>query len=388
MAKWITVFADAPRGGKIGVCDLSDRTIRLDIRVNVTGSQLRMRFGNRYGVELMQIGGVTVWNGSHGKRVTFDGKDRVELAVGEVTTSDVLDFTVQAGDTLRVLLYFPSGCPVPRSVSATFGTVHSQPGDYTDQPDFVPAEDALRAPFPFPLPEPLPGLTAIDLFTDSDAKAIIAFGDSITEFSTWTIPLAQRLADKYPGRAALLNLGIGGNRLLMDTTPGFAETAGNMFGDAGIKRADWDIFEHQGVDCVLFALGINDVSQPGSSDEAPPLSERISTEAFVQAVSGLADRLHQKKIRIIGCAITPFGGMGGCCEETMQQRLEINHWLKKAAGEGILDGYIDFASAVDDPANPGYLLAECDCGDHLHPSPAGGKRMSDAIELEKLMEQH
>ena len=106
-----------------------------------------------------------------------------------------------------------------------------------------------------------------------------------------------------------------------------------MFGDAGIKRADWDIFEHQGVDCVLFALGINDVSQPGSSDEAPPLSERITTEAFVQAVSGLADRLHQKKIRIIGCAITPFGGMGGCCEETMQQRLEINHWLKKAAGE-------------------------------------------------------
>ena len=113
MAKWITVFADAPRGGKIGVCDLSDRTIRLDIRVNVTGSQLRMRFGNRYGVELMQIGGVTVWNGSHGKRVTFDGKNGVELAVGEVTTSDVLDFTVQAGDTLRVLLYFPSGCPVP-----------------------------------------------------------------------------------------------------------------------------------------------------------------------------------------------------------------------------------------------------------------------------------
>lgn len=384
MSKWITVFADAPRGGKIGVCDLADRTVRFDTRVNVSGHQLRMRFGNRYGNEPMKIGSVAVWNGTTGAKVTFDGNAAVELAAGQTKTSDVLDFTVQAGDTLRVLLYFTPDCPVPRSVSATFATVHSRPGDYTGQPDFTPSEDELRAPFGFPLPEPLPGLTAIDLYTDTDAKAIIAFGDSITEFSTWTIPLTERLFAERPGQAVLLNLGIGGNRMLLDTTPGFAETAGNMFGYAGIKRADWDIFEHEGVECVLFALGINDVSQPGSSDQAPPLSERVTTEEFTQSVRELAQRIHRKNMRIIGCAITPFGGMGGCCAETMQQRTEVNQWLKKAADEGILDGYVDFATAVEDPAHPGYMLAECDCGDHLHPSPAGGKRMADALPVELL----
>lgn len=384
MKKWLTVFADAPRGGKMGVCNLADRTIRFDTRINAAGESIRLCFGNRYGSEPMKIGGVTVWNGKQGGRITFSGSNGLFLAVGEEICSDSLCLSIHPGDLLRVLVYFTPDCPVPRSVSATWATVHSQPGDFTDQPDFIPADDALRDPFPFPLPEPLPGLTAIDLYTDSDAKAVLAFGDSITEFKTWTDPLTSRLLEERTGKMPFLNLGIGGNRMLLATTPGFAELAGNMFGEAGIDRAEWDIFGHFGVGCVLFALGINDVSQPGSNENGPPISERVTTADFTKAVEQLAVRLHNAGIRIIGCAITPFGGMGGCCDETMNQRLEINQWMQRAAENGLLDGYVDFASAVEDPDKPGYLLPEYDCGDHLHPSPKGGAQIAAAFPIEIL----
>lgn len=42
---------------------------------------------------------------------------------------------------------------------------------------------------------------------------------------------------------------------------------------------------------------------------------------------------------------------------------------------------IDFDGVVGDPEHPDRLLPAYDCGDHLHPSPAGYKAMGDAIPL-------
>jgi lysophospholipase L1-like esterase len=36
---------------------------------------------------------------------------------------------------------------------------------------------------------------------------------------------------------------------------------------------------------------------------------------------------------------------------------------------------------VRDPAHPEQMLPALDCGDHLHPSPAGYKAMGDSIPL-------
>jgi lysophospholipase L1-like esterase len=42
---------------------------------------------------------------------------------------------------------------------------------------------------------------------------------------------------------------------------------------------------------------------------------------------------------------------------------------------------IDFDAVVRDPQHPDQLLPAYDCGDHLHPSPAGYKAMAEAIPL-------
>jgi lysophospholipase L1-like esterase len=42
---------------------------------------------------------------------------------------------------------------------------------------------------------------------------------------------------------------------------------------------------------------------------------------------------------------------------------------------------IDFDAAVRDPEYPDRLLPAFDCGDHLHPGPAGYKAMGEAVPL-------
>jgi lysophospholipase L1-like esterase len=59
-------------------------------------------------------------------------------------------------------------------------------------------------------------------------------------------------------------------------------------------------------------------------------------------------------------------------------RQAVNQWIRAA---GHFDGVIDFDAVVRDPNHPDQLLPDFDCGDHLHPLPAGYKAMGEAIPL-------
>ena len=85
-----------------------------------------------------------------------------------------------------------------------------------------------------------------------------------------------------------------------------------------------------------------------------------------------------------GCTVTPFGGMGGFCPETLEMWEKFNGWLRRQAAAGDYDGLVDFAKVLEDPEKPGYMLPAYDSGDHLHPGPAGGARMAE--EAEKVLE--
>lgn len=386
MGKWVTVFAAAPREGKAGACNLANRTVRCSAAVNLAGDMLRLRIGNLFGDQPMRIGQITVWNGKNSAEITFGGQPSLRLAQGSTVYSDEAYLPVTAGDTLKILFYFPENSLPPCSVSGTWPTEHSAPGNFTDQPDFPAADDDLRENAPFPAPDPLPGLMDIEILTDETTGAVAAFGDSITEMRLWFDPMAQGFADTWKGKMSLINLGIGGNRLLLPTGGKFKEMAGELFGLSGLERMNWDLLGASGIHTVLLALGVNDVSQPGSGELCPPVSERCDLAQFAAGVSKTVRTLHKSGMKVIACTITPFSGMIGCCEETMTVRDEINGWLKRSAAAGDIDGLIDFASAVEDPARPGYMVPEYDSGDHLHPSPLGGEKMAEAglIQLRKF----
>ena len=61
-----------------------------------------------------------------------------------------------------------------------------------------------------------------------------------------------------------------------------------------------------------------------------------------------------------------------------RSKQQVNAWIR---AEGHFDAVIDFDATVRDPDHLDRMLPTYDCGDHLHPGPAGYKAMGDAVAL-------
>ncbi len=159
----------------------------------------------------------------------------------------------------------------------------------------------------------------------------------------------------------MLNVGIGGNRLLVD---GVGPTA-----DA---RLDGDVLTQAGVRTVLLLEGINDI---GGSHGT------VTAQEVIVALTTLVTRAHGKGLRIYGATLTPFEGAGYYTDAGEQTRQQVNTFLRTNT---VFDGSIDFDKAVRDPDHPGRFLPKYDRGDHLHPSDLGYAAMAAAVPLKLL----
>jgi lysophospholipase L1-like esterase len=91
-------------------------------------------------------------------------------------------------------------------------------------------------------------------------------------------------------------------------------------------------------------------------------------------------RAHAHGIRVVGATITPYVGSGYYHPGPLSEadRRAVNQWIRTA---GTFDAVVDFDAVARDPRQPERLLPAYDCGDHLHPSPAGYKAMGESIPL-------
>jgi lysophospholipase L1-like esterase len=100
----------------------------------------------------------------------------------------------------------------------------------------------------------------------------------------------------------------------------------------------------------------------------------------VSAYQQIIARAHAHGLRVYGATITPYVDSTyyhpGPLSESDRQT--VNQWIR---APGHFDAVIDFDSILRDPQNPKRLLPTYDCGDHLHPSPAGYKAMANAVPL-------
>jgi lysophospholipase L1-like esterase len=91
-------------------------------------------------------------------------------------------------------------------------------------------------------------------------------------------------------------------------------------------------------------------------------------------------RAHAHGIRVIGATITPYMGSDyyhpGPASEADRQA--INQWIRTP---GNFDAVLDFDKVVRDASHGDRLRPIYDCGDHLHPSPAGYRAMGEAVPL-------
>jgi lysophospholipase L1-like esterase len=351
----------------------NNQTIRMIAPVSIGGRRVRLQFSNAYGTAALKLGAVHVAlrakdsgivPGSD-RTLTFSGQPGFTIPPGASALSDPVDLDVPALGELAVSVFVPEATGPPTIHSAAFHTTYiSKSGDATAQPSI---EDGITTQSWY-------WLSSIQVLAPAEAAAVVAFGDSITDGArstpeadrSWPSRLARRLAaNRDTARFAVLNQGIGGNRILRDNT-----------GPNALARFDEDVLSPAGVKWLIVLEGINDIGQGARANALP--ENAVTAEELIAADRQMIERAHLHGIKVMGATLTPYGGAGYSSEKGQAIHDAVNTWIKTG---GAFDAIVDFEAATRDPNNPKQFRPEFDSGDHLHPSDAGYQAMADAINL-------
>jgi lysophospholipase L1-like esterase len=356
-----------------------NHTIRMMPRVSLGGSVVRVRISNAYGVRPLEIGAARVALRDNGaaiapatdRRLTFGGEAKATIAAGAVIVSDPVDLEIPALADLAVSVHLPQDLP------ASFGIT----GRYARQTNYISPVGDFTAETAMPvgkLTDDWYFVCGVDVVAPTEALGIVAVGDSLTDANisthdghhSWPSQLARRLiarSSQGGGRpAAVMNQGLGGNRILHDVR-----------GDSGLRRLDRDVIAQPGVTHAIIMLGTNDLRNRSAKPE-----EEVNAAQMIAGLKQLALRGQVRGVKMLGCTLTPYWNEtflpGAWNPRRESVRQAVNAWLREGSA---FDSLIDFDRALRDPENPLRMVPRFDCGDHLHPSDLGYRTMGDAVDL-------
>jgi lysophospholipase L1-like esterase len=368
--------------------DLRDATVRQIVHLSVGGSTVRVHVTNAFGTEALLFTSVHIArplssssatiDPASDRPLTFAGQAAVTVPPGAEFVSDPVDYPV--GPLSDLAVTFHLDLPPARET----GHPGSRATSYYVHGDAVAAATLSNARHV----DHWYQLSEVDVEADSKtapgAASIVALGDSITDGhgattngnDRWTDVLAARLQSSPATRdLGVSNQGIGGNHLLIDG-----------LGPNALARFDRDVLAPAAVRWVIVFEGVNDLGGLSREGEVPPAQHAALVQRVIAAYEQLILRAHAHGLCIYGATITPYGGSTYYHPGPMSEadRQQVNRWIR---AQGHFDAVIDFDAFVRDPEHPDRLLPAYDCGDHLHPSPAGYKVMGNAIALELFAPQ-
>jgi lysophospholipase L1-like esterase len=356
---------------------LRDATVRQIVHLSLGGSAVRVHVTNLFGTEALHFRSVHIAHPlspasaaidpSSDRGLTFDGQTEVTVPPGAEFISDSVAYPVAPLSDLAVTFYLDSPPPTETGHPGSRATSYYVHGDAVSAPSLSSAEHV----------DHWYQLSEIDVEGRPGAASVVALGDSTTDGhgartngnDRWTDVLAARLQSRAKTRSVgVSNQGTGGNHLLTDG-----------LGPNALVRFDRDVLAPAAVRWLIVFEGINDLGGLSRNNEVPLAQHAALVERVTAAYAQMIIRAHAHGLRIYGATITPYAGStyyhpGPLSEADRQQ---VNQWIR----HGHFDAVIDFDAVVRDPAHPDRLLPAYDCGDHLHPTPAGYKAMGDAIPL-------
>jgi lysophospholipase L1-like esterase len=380
-AVWVGSWASAqqpiePRDTASDV-DLTGVTLRQVVRLSVGGDQIRLRLSNAFGTAPLRLSAVHVARAlspgspridpASDRVVTFAGAGEVTIPAGADYLSDPIDLAAAPLSDLAVSIRYDAPPAQQTTHAASHATSWTLAGDHLAEPDLPGAKGFTH----------WLQISGVDVARPSGA-AVVALGDSITDGSwsttdgndRWPDILSARLrADPRTAHLGVLNVGIGGNRVLLDGR-----------GPSALARFDRDVLAQAGARYLVVLEGVNDLGTLTRDGPVSPQAHADLVNRITAAYAQIIARGHQHGLRVYGATILPFGRAKNYHPDAQNEadRQAVNAWIR---APGHFDGLIDFDAATRDPATPDQLLATYDSGDHLHPSPAGYRAMGQAIDL-------
>jgi lysophospholipase L1-like esterase len=358
--------------------DLRDATVRQIVHLSVGGPVLRVHISNVFGTTALHFTSVHIArpispsssaiDPATDKALTFAGSSDVTVPPGAEFISDELNNPVTALSDLSVTFHLDAPPSTQTGHPGSRATSYFVHGDLVSAPNLP---DAKHVDHWYQLSE-------VDVLAPPATASIVALGDSITDGhgattngnDRWTDVLAQRLQSTPDTRGiGVSNQGIGGNHLLIDG-----------LGPNALARFNRDVLAPAGVRWVIVFEGVNDLGGLARNGEVTPQEHAMLVKRVLSAYEQIIMRAHAHGLRVFGATITPYVGSDYYHPGPLSEadRLAVNAWIRTP---GRFDAVIDFDSIVRDPQHPDHLLPAFDCGDHLHPSPAGYRAMGNAIPL-------
>jgi len=358
--------------------DLHDATVRQIVHLSVGGTVLRVHLSNAFGTEALHFTAVHIArplapdsssiDPATDRALSFNGAADVSVPPGAEYISDPIAFP--AAPLSDVAISFHLDAPPARET----GHPGSRATSYYVHGDAVSAA-TLTSPGKV---DHWYQVSGIDVQAAAGGASVVALGDSITDGhgattngnDRWTDALDRHLRQSAATRnIGVSNQGIGGNHLLTDG-----------LGPNVLARFDRDVLATAGVRWLIVFEGVNDLGALSRDGDAAAADHAALVQRIIGAYEQVIARAHAHGIQVIGATITPYVGSEYYHPgpENEADRQAVNAWIR---GAGHFDAVVDFDSIVRDPAHPDRLLPAFDCGDHLHPSPAGYKAMGEAIPL-------
>lgn len=343
---------------------LSYNSLRQIVHVSVSSPTIRLRFSNRLGESNLEIKSVSIANSvAQGSgeinpltltQVTFDRKTSVIIPPYSEIYSDPFYYPLKTQSEVAVSIYFGD---MPTKLTSHAGSRTFSFIEEGYKINEIKFTDKFKTAHWYVL-------SAIEVSSYPTKKAVICYGDSITDGRGSTDDKQNRWTDVFSKKlyfndktmnVAVVNAGIGATFVLGE----------------GQERFKRDVIDIKGSTYIIVLYGVNDI-----------IFNNASSIEIINGYKILIETAHKFNKFIYGCTILPFSKSTSFWSEDKEKvRKEVNEWIRTVGSDkGGFDSYFDMDKVVKDPNDETKLADEYDSGDGLHPSPQGYVKMVEAID--------
>ncbi|SPL91604.1 secreted protein [[Actinomadura] parvosata subsp. kistnae] len=380
-AGWRAAWMAAPQRASTGFEPnwseegFSGQSVRQIVRLTAGGSSLRIRLSNDYGPSPVHVTGATVAYAGQGAslqpgsvhRLTFNSTPSADLPAHGTLTSDPVRLRIEPFQSMAVTLYFAGTTGPATFHSQAYATSYRAQGDHATDTTATAFTQSTHSWY---------YLSRVDVTggKDQQGKAVVTFGDSITDGfgstnganNRYPDELAEQLAARGASRP-VLNAGIGGNLVLNDSA---------WYGDRSAARFRRDVLDQPGVGTVVILQGVNDIGFNESDTPTYKPAPVVSADELIAGHRRLIRQAHAKGIEVVGATLLPFKGSDHWGAHAAAVSDAVNEWIRTS---GEYDAVVDLDRAMAAPDDPDVLNPAYDSGDHLHPNNAGYTAMARHI---------
>ena len=342
--KWVSFWGDA-----VSVAEnrperyAKDITLRYPLYVPFAGEALRLTFDNYCGTEDVVISKVNVWYDGAIYPIYYQGERRMVIPAGERIVTDPLHFSFDGRDHIDVSFYLGE-FTLMRSVVYTNGPLSEgifANGDQTEEEVIDKMISRKTQLFYF--------LSNASILTEEKNRAVVCYGDSITA-QDWPDYLTMRCSKEGFKNTAVIRRATSGSRILRQYDCIMYES----YGLSGENR-----FHHEvptdGADTVIILQGINDIIHPVGelNNVFRPMSDLPTVEELIEGLKDYIDKARSYGYKVYVGTLLPMGGWRTDAPFRQEMRHAYNDFIRTT---DLIDGYIDFDKALEDPDRPDHFL--------------------------------